>query len=770
MKIFRNMKIGIKIITIVTVLMIITLTIVGFTSFNSASDALFISYEGSLTTQAEQTAQILSDGLRFVKVSLWEAANDIQVCDESEFQSTLNSIMKEDGFAYLGYVGFDGTSLAADGDLIDFSEDTGYLLAVDGETVINRPIVWGDDNQLYLPVFAPVRNDSEDIQGVITAMVKYEDVYSLIGGITIGETGYAVVLDEQGTVTMHSVADKVITKENIIEMADSNPQLEQLKQISIKCINRQTGFSQYTYNGAVKYTSYAPIEGTGWALMLTVPKSELFSQINKLMYTILITSGIALVVILIVLLLFIRTQINKPLSDTTNLARALASGNLDESIEIKSNDEVGQISQTLDNEVRQAFKTIEENRVVTAKQSEYQAEQVDKLVVNLEKLAAGVLSCDMAVDEPDQDTEELYGVFNSISENLHLSVNTIKGYIDEISYTLSEVSGGNLVVEITSDYQGDFIALKDSINAIVESLNSILIDINTAAEQVASGTTQVSDGNQEISQGATEQASSIEELSSSITQMAEQIRQNATNATTSTELAIKSKDAANDGNEKMKGMLKSMEEINESSSNISKIIKVIDDIAFQTNILALNAAVEAARAGAHGKGFAVVAEEVRNLAARSANAANETTTLIEGSIKKVEAGTQIANETAGALSSIVSGAEESAELLKGIAVASNEQATGIAQINKGIEQLSQVVQTNSATAEEGAAASEELSSQAELLKSMIAKFTLKTDKGVKTISKNPAAKSGGAADYKKSQNSSSAKPKIVLNDSEFGKY
>ena len=491
-----------------------------------------------------------------------------------------------------------------------------------------------------------------------------------------------------------------------------------------------------------------------------------------------VSSGVTMIIIIAVagvllslfLGLYISRIISKPVNETAKLAAALANGNLDEEIIIRSKDEVGQLATTIDQDVRKAFKQIEQARVVVDKQSKYQAEQVSKLVDNLEKLAAGTLNCDMAVDEPDQDTEELYGVFNSISENLHLSVNTIKGYIDEISYTLSEVSDGNLVVEITSDYQGDFIALKDSINAIVESLNSILIDINTAAEQVASGTTQVSDGNQEISQGATEQASSIEELSSSITQMAEQIRQNATNATTSTELAIKSKDAANDGNEKMKGMLKSMEEINESSSNISKIIKVIDDIAFQTNILALNAAVEAARAGAHGKGFAVVAEEVRNLAARSANAANETTTLIEGSIKKVEAGTQIANETAGALSSIVSGAEESAELLKGIAVASNEQATGIAQINKGIEQLSQVVQTNSATAEEGAAASEELSSQAELLKSMIAKFKLKTDIGVKTISKNPAAKSGGAADYKKAQNSSSAKPKIVLNDSEFGKY
>lgn len=312
-----------------------------------------------------------------------------------------------------------------------------------------------------------------------------------------------------------------------------------------------------------------------------------------------------------------------------------------------------------------------------------------------------------------------------IKNSLNSTISTISVYINDITRVLSEIAAGNLTIGVTSDYMGDFVEIKNSLNMIVDSLNEVLSDMNSASEQVAEGARQVSASGQALSQGSTEQASVVEELTSSLSQIAVQTKQNATNAKQANELSLAARDNAAHGNKQMDGMLKAMAEINESSGNISKIIKVIDEIAFQTNILALNAAVEAARAGQHGKGFAVVAEEVRNLAARSADAAKETTMMIEGSIKKVEDGTKIASATAEALNSIVEGVAKATALVGEIAVASNDQATGIAQVDQGIAQVSQVTQTNSATAEESAAASEELSSQAQLLKELVSKFRLK---------------------------------------------
>lgn len=347
------------------------------------------------------------------------------------------------------------------------------------------------------------------------------------------------------------------------------------------------------------------------------------------------------------------------------------------------------------------------------------------------------------------------------------------------------IANGDLNVTVDDESKDEVGILASAFKRMAENLNEVMFNINNASEQVASGSRQVSDSSIALSQGATEQASSIEELTASLEEISSQTKQNADSADQANSLAETAKINAVEGNSQMKEMLKAMEEINESSSSISKIIKVIDEIAFQTNILALNAAVEAARAGQHGKGFAVVAEEVRNLAARSANAAKETTEMIEGSIKKVEGGTKLANMTAEALNKIVDNITVVANIVGSIAAASNEQATGIAQINQGLMQVSSVVQTNSSTSEEGAAASEELSSQAVLLKEQVSRFKLKKtrDNGIKykgmdeidpevlKILENMSSKKRITAQEASTEIPlSNGSRKIVLSDKEFGKY
>jgi methyl-accepting chemotaxis protein len=368
-------------------------------------------------------------------------------------------------------------------------------------------------------------------------------------------------------------------------------------------------------------------------------------------------------------------------------------------------------------------------------------------------------------------------VASNISKPLHLLVGVA-----------NKIAEGDLDVNIDINTKDEVGILASSFRKMSNNINEVMSHISNASEQVASGSKQVSDSSMELSQGATEQASSIEELTASIEEISSQTKLNADNANEANRLAETTKENAVKGNNEMKEMLRSMEEINESSASISKIIKVIDEIAFQTNILALNAAVEAARAGQHGKGFAVVAEEVRNLAARSANAAKETTAMIEGSIKKVEGGTRIATETAEALNRIVDGIAKVANIVGDIAIASNEQATGISQINQGIMQVSEVVQTNSATSEESAAASEELSSQAELLREQVAKFKLKkannsSYSGMDELSPEVLRMLENMNSNKKKQNkilknesyeeaavTTTKSKNIALSDKEFGKY
>ena len=296
--------------------------------------------------------------------------------------------------------------------------------------------------------------------------------------------------------------------------------------------------------------------------------------------------------------------------------------------------------------------------------------------------------------------------------------------LGDVTDKLTRVSEGDMCVCVDIDYPGDFNMLKQAIEATVSALNGTLHNIHTAAEQVSIGSEQVSSGAQELAAGSTEQASSVEQLSASVSKIAEQAEENSSNVKIATQYVEEAAAGISTGNEHMEKLTHAMQNIDSASVQIANITKVIEDIAFQTNILALNAAIEAARAGTAGKGFAVVADEVRNLAAKSAEAAKQTGELIQHSTATVAEGSRITARTAEILHEVREKALQTSASIVKIERASSEQAAAIEQIKLGLSQVSAVVQTNAATAEENSATSEEMSAQASALRQEVARFRL----------------------------------------------
>ncbi len=389
---------------------------------------------------------------------------------------------------------------------------------------------------------------------------------------------------------------------------------------------------------------------------------------------------------------------------------------------------------------------------------------------------------------------ELYGPKNNMQE-LGSALQGLANSMKLRANLARQIADGDLTKEIMVSSEHDELG-----NALVRmhaNLKNILCQILTTAGLIDSGSSSVEGTSQSLTDGSTRQAASLEQINSSVAQMSDQTRRNAEHANQANSLANQAKGAAEKGNQQMDDLVRAMAEINQSGQSIGKIIKVIDEIAFQTNLLALNAAVEAARAGQHGKGFAVVAEEVRNLAARSAKAAQETAELIEGSVVKASNGAKLADTTAAALSEIVAGITQATDLMGEIAAASNDQAQSTDQINSGLQQIDEVGQQNSSFAHETASTAEELASQARHLNHLLAQFNLgqlpnnrltsvvPPSSVPKSLPRSPVAASRPVAKaaapaairptvpasaWKNIEETAELAPRIALDDDEFGKY
>lgn len=343
---------------------------------------------------------------------------------------------------------------------------------------------------------------------------------------------------------------------------------------------------------------------------------------------------------------------------------------------------------------------------------------VEQVVRAMEGVSRGEMTQELNYEADDE--------LGALVKSVKATCSGLADVVKDLSYLMREMAKGNFDLSAREQaYKGDLIPILTAIQEMNHNLSSTLTQIRQVSDQVAEGANQVSEGAQSLSEASSEQASSVEELAATITEVSANIKDTAENAREASQKVNTAQNELSVSNEQMQNMIEAMAEISQKSEDIGKIIKTIEDIAFQTNILALNAAVEAARAGEAGKGFAVVADEVRNLASKSAEAAKNTTGLIEGTIEAVNNGTDIANRTAQALRATVDSAQAVVSYVDHISASSAEQAEAASQISLGIDQIAGIVQTNSATAQESAAASEELSAQSQMLNSLLSTFRLR---------------------------------------------
>jgi len=392
--------------------------------------------------------------------------------------------------------------------------------------------------------------------------------------------------------------------------------------------------------------------------------------------------------------LYISDLISKPLKAAVMMINEMGRGRMGTRLNIDRNDEIGNMAKTLD---------------------KFADNMQNVIVGTMKKISNGDVSMEVV---PICAEDEIGNALKKTVESLHELI------ISDGGTVLQAAAQKDLSLRLTGEYDGDFAVMKNNINTVMQCLDDALKQVSDATVQVSGASGEISGVAQALAQSSNEQASSLEEVSSSLEEISSMTKQNADNSNHAKTLASEARNAANEGDASMKRMAEAILHIKHSSDNTAKIIKTINDIAFQTNLLALNAAVEAARAGEAGKGFAVVSGEVRNLAMHSAEAAKNTANMIEESVKSANSGVKIAEEVAASLTKIVDHTAKVGGLITEIAAASNEQSTGIEQVNIAVSQMNKVTQNNAANSEESASAAEELSSQASELAKMVGSFKL----------------------------------------------
>ncbi|HVP57091.1 MAG TPA: methyl-accepting chemotaxis protein [bacterium] len=579
-------------------------------------------------------------------------------------------------------------------------------------------------------------------------------LHKAIMGVKVGKTGYVYILsghgDQKGTYVVSK--DGARDGENIwnAKDADGNLFIQSIVSSAVVLKPGNVAYARYPWlnqgdaKARMKIAALAYFEPYDWVIGAGsyeddyyLAKTKVESALGALLMWSMIGGGIVLCGAVIAAFV-VGKRMAQPITEVAQAANRLAFGDLNQNIAYSSSDDVGFLAQSfreviagLKAKASVATEIAQGNLAVNASALCNEDTLGNAMVTMKDSVAGMVKEIDMLVKAAVEgdlskraDPTYHHGEFRKIIEGVNETLDAVVNPIKDTITVLDRVANRDMVARMTGDYRGDHAKIKEAVNKTVQNLDDALVQVATSTEQITAAAGQISNGSQALAQASSEQASSLQEVSSSLQEMASMTTQNAANAKEAKSLSDAARVSADKGTESMRSLSDAMTKIKSSSDETAKIVKTIDEIAFQTNLLALNAAVEAARAGDAGKGFAVVAEEVRNLAMRSAEAAKNTANMIEGSVKNADSGVAINEHVLKNLTEITDQVRKVSEVMGEIAVASDQQSTGIEQINVAVDQLNQVTQQNAANSEESASTSEEMSGQVEELRSMVASFNL----------------------------------------------
>lgn len=661
MKILKTVKgkLLVRILPVVIIGIVVIGILGSYLNFHSTRSTL----ETTLSELALQTSIRLENRLSRYVAIVKEIGMDPRMGDDVTVEKKLELLQRRAetyGFSEFGYIDKDGWGYETVDDVIDYRTDHCYIKGMGNEEFVFGPQDVGGKPIIYF--CAPIKKGGYNngaVIGVVYFGIEGSIFHSIIDEIHVGQSGRTYIMDENGTY-IACMEQKYVDEgmNNVNHTHKDNAEFDCRSELEKQAIamtdTNSTVCGQVSGGGVDRYLAYSMIGGTdGWVIGVTTEVNEWMGETK---FAILITIIVGLIVIAAAIIICTITAngIANPIKKTVGVMGAVASGNLNVSVNHTSDDETGQLA-----------------------------------------------------------------------DSINRTINSLNGYIGEISRLCKQLADGDFNIHQQITFHGDFVSIIGALNSLAHGLSDTMQQIDISAAHVNQGATQISNGSASLASGATEQASSIQELAGIITTLKDKVDTNAKNAEEAKQKANQSGEKMSLSDKHMKEMVIAMNNLSDKSNQISKIIKTIEDIAFQTNILALNAAVEAAKAGVAGKGFAVVADEVRNLASKSAEAATSTTKLIQQTIEAVKNGSHIVEETAEALNSSVDVTNQTIKLINDIWTVSTEQATMIEQVNTGVEQISSVVQTNAATAEQSAASSEELNGQAAALQNLTSKFVLK---------------------------------------------